>query len=755
VSVNASRLYFTSGDILAFDFGGSAANTISTSAVFRDPSAWYHIVLSIDTTQATAANRIGIYVNGVQQTTTGTPVAQNTDTLFWVSANNALIGVRSGTDYFNGYITEINVVNGQALTPSSFGLNDPETGIWSPRAYTGTYGANGFYLNFSDNSASPPTATTLGKDYSGNGNNWTPNGLVTAAGAGNDSLVDTPTSYGSDTGVGGEVRGNYATLNPLAAPTGFSITASNGNLDVVFANSTYAKSIGSTLGLSSGKWYFEGTVNSGASVSFIGIEPSNTTIFSDTVSASRVIGYSSTGYGYYSTGDKRNNNTDAAYGNSYTTGDVIGVAIDLDNGKIWFSKNNTWQASGNPAAGTNPAFSSISAGTYIPGVTAYNSQGWTLNFGQRPFAYTAPSGFKALCTQNLPTPTIGATSTTQANKYFDATLYTGTGSVLTVTNAGGFRPDFVWVKSRSAATNNVLGNTQVANGNILISNSTAAEAFSPGLYDIGYIGGINGFTVQNYDGWTDTNGATYVAWQWRASNAAGVTNTSGSITSTVSANTTAGFSIATYTGNGSGGATVGHGLGASPAMIFIKSRSNATNWMVWHQNLTANYAFEGLNTTGAEVSGGSPSKYVRSVSSTLVTIGNDISVNQSASYTYVMYCFAAVAGYSAFGSYTGNGSANGPFVYTGFRPAFIMIKNAGATGSWCMFDARRNPSNGANLQLQANSSSAEGTFTVAEAPDLLSNGFKLNFSYSDFNSSGVQYIYAAFAESPFKYALAR
>jgi hypothetical protein len=188
-------------------------------------------------------------------------------------------------------------------------------------------------------------------------------------------------------------------------------------------------------------------------------------------------------------------------------------------------------------------------------------------------------------------------------------------------------------------------------------------------------------------------------------------------------------------------------------MIFIKSRSNSTNWMVWHQNLTANYAFEGLNTTGAEANGGSPSKYVRSVSSTLVTIGDDISVNQSASYTYVMYCFAPVAGYSAFGKYTGNGASDGPFLYTGFRPRYVLIKRSDSTGSWYVMDTARDTYNAANLHLYPNLSNAEGV--SGHNTDILSNGFKARGSAADLNASGGTYIYMALAESPFKFSLAR
>jgi hypothetical protein len=305
------------------------------------------------------------------------------------------------------------------------------------------------------------------------------------------------------------------------------------------------------------------------------------------------------------------------------------------------------------------------------------------------------------------------------------------------------------LKSRSNATDHELTDAVRGATKSLISNSTAAEATD-----------TNGLTAFNSDGFslgTDANyngsARTFVSWNWNAGGST-VTNTSGTISAQVRANTTSGFSIATYTGNGSGGATVGHGLGVSPAMVFTKSRSNSTNWMVWHQNLTANYAFEGLNTTGAEVNGGSPSKYVRSVSSTLVTIGNDISVNQSASYTYVMYCFAAVAGYSAFGSYTGNGSTDGPFVYTGFRPAYVLIKYSSGTADWIVLDENRPGYNVIGGNLYPSASSAEDTQTKL---DILSNGFKIRADSSNANvnvTSGT-YIYACFAEFPFKYALAR
>jgi len=744
--------YWNTTNTLSIRFDQEASGNVGvTAAVNRDPSAWYHVVFALDTTQATAANRVKIYINGVQQDTTGSTFpSQNFNT----AMNNNVahsIGRRGydATSYASFLLSEIIHVDGQQLTPSSFGETDSATGVWKPKAYSGTYGTNGFYLKFADNSGT--TSTTLGKDSSGNSNNWTPNNFSVTAGAGNDSLVDSPTAYGTDTGVGGEVRGNYCTLNALDRNS--SGTLVNGNLD--WSSGTTAHyGIRGTFQLPADKIYFEATVVSNCTAS-VAVSFGLATA-SNPLNAG---GSSNTGaYQIYSTSSStmQSAGSGGTTSSALTAGQVLQCAYDGTTNSAWIGINNTYYnfnfgtSSVSPSAGTNPTFSSLPTGLF-PFAAAY-SNGLQFNFGQRAFAYTAPSGFKALCTTNLPTPTIGATSTTQANDYFDINLWTGTGATNTITNSGSMQPDFVWIKSRTTANSHRLFDAVRGATKTLSSNDTAAEATeSDSLTSFN----SNGFTLgaDTSGGGVNVSTRSYVGWQWNAGGS-NATNTSGTITSTVRANTTSGFSIATYTGNGSGGATVGHGLGVSPAMIFTKSRSNSTNWMVWHQNLTANYAFEGLNTTGAETSGGSPSKYVRSVSSTLVTIGNDISVNQSASYTYVMYCFAAVAGYSAFGSYTGNGSTDGPFVYTGFRPRYVMVKRKDSTGWWYPFDTARNTYNVTNSIIELNGALAETTGSNY-AIDVLSNGFKLRSTHIDVNTSGGTYIYACFAENPFKYSLAR
>jgi hypothetical protein len=733
---NYTIFYFSgtvSENLEIYNYTGGVNNGyVYTTSVFRDPSAWYHVVLAVDTTQATSADRTKIYVNGVlQPITISVTFASGLNT--WVNTNNNhRLGSTPATGaLYGGYMTEVNLIDGQQLTPTSFGYVNPTTGIWSPAKYVGGYGTNGFYLNFSDNSNT--TAATLGADYSGNGNNWTPNNFSVTAGAGNDSLVDSPTSYGTDTGVGGTVRGNYATFNPLIKVVS-QPTLSNGNL-LSTAPAGWSSAVG-TIGVTSGKWYWE--IVNGNSDAFVGICGDNATLGTDAPQSS-----TGTILYYGNTGNKRIDTVDTGYGSTFST-QTIGVALDVDGGTIVFYRDNVSQGS------ISLSSSTLNGRTIFP-LSGVISTTATVNFGQRPFAYTAPSGFKALCTQNLPTPTIGATTATQAGKYYNAVLYTGNGSSQSVTGVG-FQPDFVWVKERSSTSGNVLFDVIRGATKYLESNVTAAEgtdastltAFNSDGFSVGSSGAMN------------QSSQTYVGWNWKA-NGSGSTNTSGSITSTVSVNTTSGFSVVTYTGNGTNNATVGHGLGVTPSMMILKSRSGGTyDWRVYHSGLTAGYNIA-LNTTAAQFQGSSGNAgYISAVASTTFTLtqsGANVldAVNASGS-TYVAYCFAPIAGYSAFGSYTGNGSSDGPFVFTGFRPAYLMIKRTSSTGDWFVYNNKTSPANAVNLYLVANTSGAEGTYATL---DFLSNGFKLRVSDAEVNGNGSTIIFMAFAENPFKTSLAR
>ena len=399
---NRSYFRFTSSDTLGFFATSSASVKLEgsiTTRVFRDVSAWYHIVLSADTTQATSTNRFKIYVNGTEQTLTlDTTPSLNSD-LSMNIAHPTAIGVYADglTGYLNGYMSEINLIDGQQLDPTSFGETDEDSGIWKPIRYTGTYGTNGFYLEFKDSSA-------LGDDTSGNGNDFTVNNLTSI-----DQTTDTPTN-------------NFATMNPLDNFYAQS-TFSEGNLKVVTGTTQYSSNTG-TIGVSTGKWYWEvefDVDNAGNRVSHIGIKSQQDT---DTDEG---LGTKSTDWGYRGfNGEYYNNATSTAYGNTYVAGDIISVALDLDNNKLYFAKNGVWQNSGDPTSGatgtgaisiTDPA--STIFGSYFPAFSYQDGSStgtFLTNFGNPPFTissgnsdangygnfeYEVPSGYYALCTKNL------------------------------------------------------------------------------------------------------------------------------------------------------------------------------------------------------------------------------------------------------------------------------------------------------------------------------------------------------------------
>jgi len=336
---------------------------------------------------------------------------------------------------------------------------------------------------------------------------------------------------------------------------------------------------------------------------------------------------------------------------------------------------------------------------------------------------------------------------------FAATLYTGNGGTQSITNTVNgvsMQPDFVWVKDRTAAgTGHYLTDVLRGVGYMLQSDTTAAEVNRTAGSRVSAFNS-NGFSVVhvlNTD--TNANGDAYVGWQWKA-NGAAVTNTAGSITSQVSANTTAGFSVVTYTGTGAN-ATVGHGLGVAPSMVIVKRRdAGSSPWNVWQTGLSGGTYFLVLSATSAQANG--PTRFTATPTSTLFNIGTDSDVNASAG-THVAYCFAAVPGYSAFGSYTGNGSTDGVFVYTGFRPRWVMVKRTDTAGyAWVIIDTARSTYNQVALSLYANVANADQTSDVY---DILSNGFKLRTTDPANNASGGSYVYACFAEMPFKYANGR
>ena len=567
--------------------------------------------------------------------------------------------------------------------------------------------------------------------------------------AGLDSLTDTPTNYGTDAQAGGEVRGNFCTLNPL--DLGSNIALSQGNLTATISgNSTVARG---TIGVqNSGKWYFEVECKSDGADNNkqIGVHPLDI-VKESYVGADKSVGYHKDGRTLYA-GDQT-----GSTGSTWGAGDTIGVALDLsgggtDNGKVTFYKNGTAQSNGivTTLDCTKAYTVAIARSSGGSGSTVFN-----LNTGQRAFKNSAPAGHKCLCTQNLD-DTFSGDEVNNPSKYFDAVTYTGAGTNPTTQaiKGVGFQPDLLWIKNRDAAVNHwvidaVRGKTKILNTNSTADQGTDADAISSFNSD--------GFTLGDSSSGSNGSGVKYVSWLWDAGTAANTsTNTNGdNITVAVGkqwVNTTAGFSITEYGGDGSGAANndsgdaVGHGLSAKPDFIVIKKIDGSNGWPIYHSGLANSTDHLNIQTSGAIDANNYC--YAAQPTNTKVELGNNGEVNSS-SNNYIMYCWNAIAGYSSFGTYVG--SSGEPFVYLGFSPKWFLLKRSDNAGSWYIFDSSRDSINPNTKSLKTNSDAADGSYSV----DFLSNGVRINSSSDgDINGSGANYIYAAFAEHPFKTARA-
>jgi hypothetical protein len=525
----------------------------------------------------------------------------------------------------------------------------------------------------------------------------------------NDCFVDTPSNAAepTDTGVGNEVVGNYATLNPLQKSSGSTLT--NGNLDISMSGAqgtTFA-----TMAFpAAGKWYFECTANS--SQGDVGIAKAGADL-------SQYVGKNSSSYGYYIDGNVYHNDSSAGSGASYGSGDIIGVAFDSDAGTCKWYKNNSLQVT----------ISSLT-GEWFPAFGSGNAAG-IFNFGSRAFAYTAPSGYKSLNTANLPTPTIA-----DGSQYFNAQVYSGSSGTKTITTT--FAPGLVWIKNRGQARWHCLFDIVRGPFKRLFSNSTSAET-----NDVNY--NLNSFTGTGYtllDTDRDTNssnGDSYISWAWDGGTST-VTNNNGSIASQVRAQPSAGFSIVGWSGQ-SGTNTVGHGLNAAPELIILKGRTNAGAWVVGSDYIGWGNRLE-LNTTAAASSASADFNSTAPTSSVFTAGSNQSSGNK------IAYCFAPINSYSAVGVYTGNGSTDGVFVHTGFKVAFLLTKRTDTSENWEIRDIKRNPFNRTNRALFPHTSGTEDNGSVDF--DFLSNGFKLRNVNGSTNANGGTYIYYAVAANPFQ-----
>jgi hypothetical protein len=571
----------------------------------------------------------------------------------------------------------------------------------------------------------------IAADYSPNGNNWTPNNISLTSGSTYDSMNDVPTLTSATTA-------NYAVMNPLVS----NGTITNGNLQVASSTTNGRTTIATIPASTTGSWYCEITPTGKTAGDYhIGVFGTTTTF---SPFNPRLL--------YVGTGSVFNDSSNVATYATYTTNDVMGITYNASTKTASFYKNNTLQGSITTTSSEDMYFG-------VCGDSSGTSQNYAINFGQQPFVYTPPTGFLRLNTFNLPTPTIGATASTTANKYMDISLYSGNDANPRSITGVNFQPDFVWLKDRTQAANHRLVDVVRGAGKTLKSNTTDAETSSEALGTITAFTS-DGFTVQGTSGVDGVNlsGDNYVAWNWKA-NGSGSTNTAGSITSTVSANTTAGFSIVTYTGTGVN-ATVGHGLGVAPSMVIVKAKNSPNSidrpWAVYHSGLTSAAYVIFLNTTAAQAS--APTYWNSTApTSTVFSLGTEPVVNGATGTVgqYVAYCFTPIAGYSAFGKYTGNGVSDGPFIYTGFRPRFVMIKASGTTGAWSMTDTSRDPYNLTINKLEANTALSEASNAGLYQFDILSNGFKIRQGTGYGINDSADYIYMAFCESPFKYSNAR
>ena len=721
-ATNYFALSFDNNDKFQADSYGSGANPFymhTGDRRFRDTNGWYHLTCVLDTTESTGTDRFKLYVNGSQVSlTVGTNVPpQDADQVVNSTTEHRIgrISYGNNTSDWDGYLTDIYFIDGSALTPSSFGSTD-SNGVWQRSTYSGSYGTNGYHIcDFANDE-------TIGNDTSGQGNNYTANNFSTTAGSGNDLLFDFPTNdtVNTDSGAGGEVTGNYACINPLLEPDTQTVTLSNGNLDFSSgaASGQYGTRV-SSIGVSSGKWYAEFTVGATSNGIFFGITNAP-------IGESNYIGGHSTSYGYVNNGQKYNNNSGSSYGASFTANDVIGLALDLDNGTLTFYKNGSSQGT---------AYSSLPSGTYFMGISGTGSATAVCNFGQREFSNAAPSNHKCLTTTSLPTPAIA-----DGSDYFDAKLWTGTGSSHAITTYD-FSPDFAWIKARNNAASHALLDTVRGISKVIRADNNLEEQDNSSVFSTF---DSNGFTLgaDNSNGWTNYNTWTYVGYAWDAGSST-VSNTDGDVTSQVRANTTAGFSIVKWTNNGNNTPSdhqVGHGLGVVPDLVITKRLNNTGDWAVYSEVFSNPVRDElYLNTTGAKATAG-VDLYHRDSTTFGIRAGSIGSSGDS----HIAYCFAAVAGYSAVGSFETNGNNDNVFVYTGFRPRFIIWKRHDGTNSWGIFDTARATTNPAGPQLLANTNDAESTDTYV---DILSNGFKLRNSGF---GSGQNYIYYSVAENPFQ-----
>ena len=706
------------GKLFGYDYDSGGYNWyFSTTRTFEDTSKWYHFVLAIDTTQSTSTDRMKIYIDGDQITSFSSTVypTLNQDLYTVMAGGYHILGLGYNAK-FDGYIAEVNLIENQQLTPSTFGVTDTSTGRWIPKALTGiTYGTNGFRLQFGTDSA-------LGDDTSGNTNDFTATNLAST-----DQTTDSPSQ-------------NFPTFdnNQTIDNAGGTNIFSEGNLRVDMDYGGSGNQYGMALmnpayAVTSGKYYWEHKLisQSHTNPSIYNLSMPGIIDLNKDADITSYIGHTSgpTTYSWYTLGgyvfcDGTYDTQQYLPGGSTlpAIGDIINFALDMDNGAWYIGVNGTY-VTANGAVG-DPTSGSARTGavrTFAPNTRKYiygtsTQSGFNcvdeVNFGQKSFTHSIPTGYTKWQQDNVPST--------------DKNI-----------------PGMCWVKNRDSASwyHTIIDSSRGAlkeiytNGSFVeATQANSLRKFLKGGYQTGEAGNWN------------NGGDRFVSWNWVANNGTSSANSNGSIASVVQANQTAGFSIVKYSGNSGSAGTIGHGLSAKPEWIMVKDRdASSYEWMVQHTSLGATH-YGSISSTDPFYDNDTIWNDTEPTSS-VFSIGTNAGVN-SGTNDYIAYCWHGVDGFSKFGSYSGNGDADGKFVYTGFTPVWIMVKRSTASGyNWQIWDTKRSPINPVtNQALFADGTFAEGGTSKL---DILSNGFKWRGTEAWVNASSVTYVYMAFAEHPF------
>ena len=727
---NTDRIGITADGQFFVEFkdGGSTEAEWHSDRVLFDEGTWYHAVVAIDTTQGVTDDRFKVWLNNEQITNwdTKNTVSENYELDGLGRANKTHVmgayagGTTSTNSHWDGYITEFHYLDGIVGTPADFGETNAATGQWIPIEYTGSYGAKGWYVNFSDNSDT--TDATLGKDSSGNGNNWTPANLSVSAGIGNDSFIDTPTNNFMNMMSDGRLNCTISEGGMKMVTTGSNVTSwSNFQIPT------------------SGKWYFEVKMTT-SSETMIAFD------YKPKVNVAHNLPGDDSDFTVYPYGGSY----EIYYGGSAVQSGSFGHGSGTVY-QIWFDRDNhTFKVvrDDNAESFTWNIPTALQAYPLTVGrvhTTTWTAGTWEWYFGGNGFNYTIPDGYKTLSTANLPEPTIKDPS-----KYYDNILYTGNNYQGTRAITGlGFNPDIVCSKARSQASAGMLFDSVrgfAADKELRLDNDQSEGEEDTAQY--GYTTALaNGFNLvtgsagdPNGNAALNTNSQTYATWCWKES-------------------ATAGLDIISYTGNGTSGRTLAHNLGVAPKLVIVKRTSASEDWFVYVGRMlgtTGAYVKLNTNTTSGTASG------VFNTADTTddnIILGDGTSTNHNGS-TYIAYAFAQVPGFSRFGSYTGNNDSDGHFIYTGFRPALLWIKRTDSADNWAIYDEKRSDSglneqsgNRIDKHLRFDSSQSE-VDQAATGLSFHSNGVKFHGSNGQVNGTGT-YIYAAWAAAPFKYANAR